>query len=117
MTALAVVSSQYLVVAVGAPDLSQRASLASAGPSAARTQDTAFGGAKGKSEDAAARSVPAAASGVRGRGEGAPKNICRKPQHAIADFTAQNGKVSDTTPLIANDCGKGKGKKKGSAHH
>jgi hypothetical protein len=34
------------------------------------------------------------------------ENVCRKPQHAIADFTGQNGKVSDTTPLIANDCGK-----------
>jgi hypothetical protein len=33
------------------------------------------------------------------------------PQLAIADFTAQNGKVSDTTPLIANDC---KPKKKGA---
>jgi hypothetical protein len=39
------------------------------------------------------------------------ENICKKPQHAIADFTGQNGKVSDTSPLIANDCGK-KGKKK-----
>ncbi len=44
------------------------------------------------------------------------ENVCRKPQHAIADFTAQNGKVSDTTPLISNDCA-GKGKKKGSGHH
>jgi hypothetical protein len=39
------------------------------------------------------------------------EDICRKPQRAIADFTAQNGKVSDTTPLIANSC-KGKAKKK-----
>jgi hypothetical protein len=39
------------------------------------------------------------------------ENICKHPQHAIADFTGQNGKVSDTTPRIANDCGGGKGKK------
>jgi hypothetical protein len=45
------------------------------------------------------------------------ENICRKPQHAIADFTAQNGKVSDTTPLIANDCKGGKSKKKSRGHH
>jgi uncharacterized repeat protein (TIGR01451 family) len=45
------------------------------------------------------------------------ENICRKPQHAIADFTGQNGKVSDTTPVISNDCGGGKGKKKGHRHH
>jgi hypothetical protein len=44
------------------------------------------------------------------------ENICRKPQRAIADFTAQNGKVQDTTPLIANSCGKAK-KKKHKAHN
>jgi hypothetical protein len=38
------------------------------------------------------------------------ENICRKPQRAIADFTAQNGKVLDTKPLIANSC-KSKAKK------
>jgi hypothetical protein len=38
------------------------------------------------------------------------ENICKKPQHAIADFKAQNGKVHDTTPLIANSC---KGKRHG----
>jgi hypothetical protein len=32
------------------------------------------------------------------------ENICRKPQKVIADFTAQNGKLFDATPLIANDC-------------
>lgn len=41
---------------------------------------------------------------------------CRKPRHAIADFTGQNGKNADQSPLIANDCG-GKGKaKKGQRH-
>jgi uncharacterized repeat protein (TIGR01451 family) len=42
------------------------------------------------------------------------ENLCAKPQKqkAIADFTAQNGKVYDTTPLIANDCGKKAKKKK-----
>jgi hypothetical protein len=43
------------------------------------------------------------------------ENICRKPQRAIADFTAQNGKVQNTRPLIANSC-KGKAKKKHKAH-
>jgi hypothetical protein len=42
------------------------------------------------------------------------ENICSKEQRAIADFTAQNGKVSNTTPLIANSC-KGKAKKKHKA--
>jgi hypothetical protein len=47
------------------------------------------------------------------------ENLCspKAKTHAIASFAGQNGKVSDTTPVIANDCGgKGKGKKKGSAH-
>lgn len=43
------------------------------------------------------------------------ENICNNPQHATANFTGQNGKVSDTTPLIANSCG-GKGKKKSKGH-
>jgi hypothetical protein len=42
------------------------------------------------------------------------ENICKKPQRASVNFVAQNGKVSDTTPLIANDCGKRK--KKGRNH-
>jgi hypothetical protein len=37
--------------------------------------------------------------------------LCSKPQHAIARFTAQNGMVLQTKPLISNDCGK-KGKRK-----
>ena len=46
------------------------------------------------------------------------ENICAKPQHAIADFTAQNGKVSDTTPLIANSCRKkAKKHKSGRGRH
>jgi hypothetical protein len=40
------------------------------------------------------------------------EDICRKPQHAVANFTGQNGKVSDTKPLIANGC-----KHKAKAHH
>jgi hypothetical protein len=40
------------------------------------------------------------------------ENLCAKPQRAIARFTAQNGLVDQTKPLIANQCGK-KGKKKG----
>jgi hypothetical protein len=42
------------------------------------------------------------------------ENICAKEQKAIADFTAQNGKVLKTKPLIANDC-KTKAKKKHKA--
>jgi hypothetical protein len=37
------------------------------------------------------------------------ENLCRKSQRAIADFTAQNGKILNTRPLIANSC---KGAKK-----
>jgi len=33
------------------------------------------------------------------------ENICKKPQRANVRLTAQNGKVSQTTPLIANSCG------------
>ena len=32
------------------------------------------------------------------------ENICGKPQHALAHFTAQNGKVDNYSPLIANSC-------------
>jgi hypothetical protein len=43
------------------------------------------------------------------------ENLCREPQHAIARFTAQNGLVDQTKPLVQNQCGKkGKGNKKGS---
>src|SRR6201986_2220626 len=40
------------------------------------------------------------------------ENLCAKPQHAIAKFTAQNGKMINLDPEIKNDCGKGRGKKK-----
>jgi hypothetical protein len=43
------------------------------------------------------------------------ENICKKAQKAIADFTAHNGKVYDTTPLIANGCSK-KAKRKHKKH-
>jgi hypothetical protein len=36
------------------------------------------------------------------------ENLCRKPQRAIAHFTAQNGKVAAFNPLISNSCGKKK---------
>jgi hypothetical protein len=40
------------------------------------------------------------------------ENLCKKPQKAIVRFTAQNGKVLQAKPVIANDCKKsGKGKK------
>jgi hypothetical protein len=35
------------------------------------------------------------------------ENICRKTQRAEARFTAQNGKVAQLRPRIANDCGGG----------
>jgi hypothetical protein len=46
------------------------------------------------------------------------ENLCKKPQKAIANFTAQNGMVENLKPTIANECGKkkhhkGKGKKHG----
>jgi len=41
------------------------------------------------------------------------ENICRKPQRAKVALAAQNGKVSETTPLIANDCKKPKKKRHG----
>ncbi len=40
------------------------------------------------------------------------ENLCKKPQRANARFTAQNGLVDQTKPLIANQCGK-----KGSKGH
>ena len=46
------------------------------------------------------------------------ENICNKPQHAIANFTAQNGKVYNTKPVLTNDCKKSKkhkGKSKGKS--
>jgi hypothetical protein len=48
------------------------------------------------------------------------ENICKKPQKAGAAFRAQNGKVLQLSPKIANSCGKGKasgsGKKKSKVH-
>lgn len=48
------------------------------------------------------------------------ENLCKKPQRAITRFTAQNGKVLQAKPLIANDCkkkSKGGGKKKAGSGH
>jgi hypothetical protein len=42
------------------------------------------------------------------------ENLCKKPQKAIVRFTAQDGKVLQTKPVITNSCKKsGKGKKGG----
>jgi hypothetical protein len=41
-------------------------------------------------------------------------NICQKPNLAIADFTAQNGKLSDTEPKLKVKCPK---VRKGHHHH
>jgi hypothetical protein len=43
------------------------------------------------------------------------ENLCRRPQRAIASFTAQNGLVDNVKPLIGNQCKKGK--KKNSRQH
>jgi hypothetical protein len=40
------------------------------------------------------------------------ENLCRKPQRAIVQFTAQNGVIAEYKPLIANQCGK-----KNRKHH
>jgi hypothetical protein len=40
------------------------------------------------------------------------ENLCKKPQKAIARFTAQNGAVLKMKPVIANDCNKEKKSKK-----
>ena len=40
------------------------------------------------------------------------ENICKKPQRAVANFTAHNGNSTNTRPLIRNDCKQAKGKKK-----
>jgi hypothetical protein len=47
------------------------------------------------------------------------ENLCKKPQKAIARFTAQNGKVLQVKPVVGNDCkkkSKGGGKKKKGAN-
>jgi hypothetical protein len=44
-------------------------------------------------------------------------NICRQKNRALSHFVGQNGKVSDTTPLISNDCKNGRGKRKGHRNH
>jgi hypothetical protein len=36
------------------------------------------------------------------------ENLCKKPQKAIARFTAQSGKVLQSKPTVANQCDKGK---------
>ena len=45
------------------------------------------------------------------------ENICRKPQHATAEFTGQNGKVHNIKPLVKNGCKKKPKKHKKHARH
>jgi hypothetical protein len=45
------------------------------------------------------------------------EDICAKPQRAVAHFTAQNGKVDDFNPLIANSCKAKKHKGSHKRHH
>jgi hypothetical protein len=42
---------------------------------------------------------------------GSANSICQATHHAISEFTAQNGKIYDTNPVLEAQCGK-KGKKK-----
>jgi hypothetical protein len=44
------------------------------------------------------------------------ENLCKRPQKAIARFTAQDGKVLQAKPVIADDCGK-KSKGGGNKKH
>jgi hypothetical protein len=72
------------------------APLASAGPSDARTQPAWRSSAAQAGEDAAARSVPAAASGVLGRVEGTPKVkvTCTVKQGASASSSRLRWRLS-----------------------
>lgn len=45
------------------------------------------------------------------------ENLCARPQRAIASFTAQNGKVDNSKPLVANGCEKHKGHHKKHKGH
>jgi uncharacterized repeat protein (TIGR01451 family) len=47
------------------------------------------------------------------------ENLCSKTAktHAIADFTAQNGKVSDTEPVVKNSCKRARRKGHGHKRH
>jgi len=45
------------------------------------------------------------------------EDLCRKPQKGNARFAAQNGRVYQFHPTIANDCKKGKGQKQKSKGH
>jgi hypothetical protein len=40
------------------------------------------------------------------------ENLCKKPQHAIASFRAQNGLRVENKPLVTNGCGSKKHRKK-----
>jgi hypothetical protein len=44
------------------------------------------------------------------------ENLCKRPQRAIARFTAQNGAVLETKPMITNDCRSKKNKKRREGH-
>jgi hypothetical protein len=44
-------------------------------------------------------------------------NLCKAKNHAISEFTGQNGKTYNTNPVLAAKCGKGKKKHGGGAHH
>ena len=89
--------------------------MASAGPSDARTQRLWRGRAPRRSEDEAARSVPAAASGMCRGGERVPRGLiemstgfCAHPRAAVR-LSAQNGKSHETEPKVAAAACRGRG--------
>ena len=45
------------------------------------------------------------------------ENLCRRPQHATAEFTGQNGKIHNIKPLVQNGCKKKPKKHKKHAKH
>jgi hypothetical protein len=58
-------------------------------------------------------SLDGGAKGLLENGE----DICAKPQHATADFTAQSGKLSDTKPRVANSCKQHKSNRRARRQH
>jgi hypothetical protein len=117
MTGIAEAPSDSSAVAVSALDPSSRVLMACAGPSDTRTQGGQRSIATRPTEDTVARSVPAAASSTRGRGERAPgggkrgmvemsSGFCAHPR-AIVRLKAHNGLTHNTTLIVkAAACGK-----------
>ncbi len=100
------------IAAIRRPRRTPRGLLASIGPSAARTQAADLGGAKGKAEDAAARSVSAAArsawgvlrglnSAARGTGTAASSAMPATFRDAKGSSAPSHRPVDQASPAIA----------------